>query len=579
MGGPWEKYSKSSIGSQATGPSGPWSKYSKSGEAQKPKDSASTEAGLEGFGEGATLGYLNNIQAATEPLAFKALNALTGQNVEADDYLTARDGYNKRQEQLQKENPKSFGAGQIAGTIVSSLPVAKAAQGATMLARAGQAAKAGAVYGGLQNTSEKEGEITTLDHEFANRTENAATGYVLGGASSIGADAIAKAGSRAAQSVSNLRNKVGGSLKKSAESLAENSTGATGLQSSKFQKGAGRELLDNGDVQAFDSAENILEKVTKRQDEAGRLIGQSLQELDKKGVTASVDNVVGALEGKISELNKSAGNEKIISQIQKEIDNLVLRGESKVPVSLAEQSKRNFQSRVNWKNPDLIDQQASAHVSDAFKSEVEAAAKASPELAEQFVKSKKTFSVLDPIQEAAERRAAQVKQSPLGGLLDVGTAIGGGVASDDPATGLAAGIGMSIARRKVAPRMASTLAVTFDKISKQLLKDPRVVQIAQKSPDAFKSLVFGAMENQQGSGIQPLLKAAGITPAKGPEKWASDGANKILEHNPQFSQEQIEKLKRTRKGQELLIKASGKFYKPGSPEMDKLMGQLQQEAY
>lgn len=59
---------------------------------------------------------------------------------------------------------------------------------------------------------------------------------------------------------------------------------------------------------------------------------------------------------------------------------------------------------------------------------------------------------------------------------------------------------------------------------------------------------------------------------KGYDKWASDGVNKIIEHDNVFSKDQIESFKQNKKAKELLIKASS--LKPNSKAMDKIVSEL-----
>ncbi len=61
---------------------------------------------------------------------------------------------------------------------------------------------------------------------------------------------------------------------------------------------------------------------------------------------------------------------------------------------------------------------------------------------------------------------------------------------------------------------------------------------------------------------------------KGPEKWASDGFNKLMKHDSTFfsNQEIKSKLLSSKKGKELLIKASD--LNPGSKAMEKVMEQI-----
>lgn len=62
-------------------------------------------------------------------------------------------------------------------------------------------------------------------------------------------------------------------------------------------------------------------------------------------------------------------------------------------------------------------------------------------------------------------------------------------------------------------------------------------------------------------------------PKKGPEKWANDGAQKIVEHDQTIDQSTIDQLMNSKKGRDLLIKASD--LKPGSPQMQKIVNQIQ----
>lgn len=535
-------------------------------KAPKKENPRSAEAALEGFGEAATLGYLNNIQAAVEKPLFAALNAVTGNDVQADDYVTARDSYNKRQQNLANENPGAFAAGQAAGAIASSLPVARAAQGATMLARAGNAAKAGTAYGALQNTGETEGELGDLD--LADRAQNAGVGALMGAGASVGTDALFKGVAKAGQTISNTKNIVGKRIGRAAEKLAENSTGATAAQSEKFRDGAGRELLDRKLIKFGDTAENIAERVGQAQNKAGKAIGDALDELDKQGVTASVDNLVKKLEATVADLDKTPGNEKLIKQIQAEIDNLYSRGQSNIQLSTAEQAKRNFQGRTKWNNPDMIDQQASAHLSDAFKQEVERSAlNANKGLSDAFTEGKDTYALLSPIREAAERRAAQLNQSPMGGFLDVATTAAGGSVA-----GMPGAIAAGMTRRAVAPRISSSAAVTLDSISKRLLQQPQMARLAQTNPQAFRATVF-SIANEAGAGgpATALPRAAeNERPKKGPEKWVLDGIDKLNQAG--IPAQDLEALRTSKQGRDLLIEASDAT--PGSKRMESVLRRI-----
>lgn len=530
-------------------------------------ESQGAMAALEGFGEGATLGYLNNLQALADKPVTAIGNLVTGQDVQADDYITARDSYNRRQQALQQENPGSFGAGQVAGTIVSSMPVARAAQGATALARAGQAAKAGAAYGALQNTTEQDGEMGGLD--IGERAQNAAFSAAMGAGSSLGADAIAKGLQKGAQAVSNTRNRIGRSLAKGAEDMAENATGATRVQAEKFREGSGRYLLDKKLVKFGDTTENIAERAgsaIKRSEDA---IDSSLKSLDAEGVKVSQEKIVESLRAEAARLAKDPSKSDVVRKINTIVDDILETGESEISASSAEQVKRGFnQMAKNWQDPEKG--QAGKIAYRAYRDAVEETAqKANPATAATFKEGKDTFGRLAPIVDAAEKRARQLNQSPLGGLLDTATIIGGATGSDDPLTGGLAGVGAAMLRRKVSPRLASSMAVTMDSISKRLLTNPEMARIAQVNPEAFRATVFGLAE-EMSSGLRPALKVAEEKPTKGPEKWVNDGIENL--NRAGIPMETLEALRSNPKGRKLLIEAQGA--KPNSTRMKSVIQKI-----
>ncbi|MBL7545623.1 MAG: hypothetical protein JNL11_17520 [Bdellovibrionaceae bacterium] len=354
---PWETKPQSFKVGEA-----PWEK---SKSANK-KESKKLEAALEGLGEGATLGYLNNIQAALEKPVFGALNKITGQDVEADDYVTARDYYNKRQERLKESNPGSFTAGQVVGTIASSMPIAKAAQGATVAARALKAAGAGAAYGGIQNTSETEGE--TGDVNLKERAINTGVGALTGAASSLGADAIAKGVKSGLNATSAMRQKAGEKLKDVAERMSFKSTGAM-LKDfrSADAKGEineiGRWLLDKGYIKPGTSVDDIAKLTLQAKQSAGEAIDavytnaeESLKTaLSQKGFDPIRDKqrIIAAAR---KELGDTVGAENAINKLSAYLDDVAAKhGDEPYQAALKKFSveKQKYISEVKQYRKDL----------------------------------------------------------------------------------------------------------------------------------------------------------------------------------------------------------------------------------
>jgi hypothetical protein len=266
---------------------------------------------------------------------------------------------------------------------------------------------------------------------------------------------------KAVEAAPKLVGNAGKYLKKSAEQLAENATGATRVQSEKFAEGAGRELLDRGIVSFGDDAEKIAAKSAQEIKKAESGIDSSLKALDEKGASVDVNNVVSNLESKISELKKDPSQADTVKKLEQIVLNITETGDSNISLSAAEKIKRGFNKMAkNWMNPEQGEAGKTAYL--AYRDAVEEAAKAAdPSIAKIFTESKKTFGLMAPIEEAATKRAAQLNQHPYGGFLDMASAAGGAAAG-----GLPGAVVTSVGRRVLAPRVASSLAVASDVLSK-----------------------------------------------------------------------------------------------------------------
>lgn len=312
---------------------------------------------------------------------------------------------------------------------------------------------------------------------------------------------------------------------KAAEKFAVNSTGATGAQSSKFADDAGRQLLDRKLVRFGDNAENIAKRVGAASDDASSLIDSSLKALDANGVTASADNVVSELQKTIANMKRDPSKVGTVKKLQAIIDDIIETGESNIPISLGEETKRGFRKAAgNWMDPDAGQAGKQAYLS--YMDEVERAAQAAdPALANSFKEGKETFGLLAPIQEAAEKRAATLNQSPLGGLLDVATAGGAGATVGGP-MGMVTGATAAVGRRMLTPRISSSAAVTLDKISKALMKSPEMATLYKNNPTAFKGMVQ-AIGNRAGS----IEQGAPISLPKAADKDNGQGAMNFNDQN------------------------------------------------
>lgn len=157
---------------------------------------SASEAALSGFGQSASMGYLPQLQAATETGIVDPLTKLLGKVgigpgavneqlkasgatlPDSPSYVEARDRALQQQEQLRKAHPVATAAGSVGGTIATT-PIMGA--GLKALGIGGNALKAtvaaGALQGGLYNPGDVAGEISPL--QVSERAKGAAIGAAI----------------------------------------------------------------------------------------------------------------------------------------------------------------------------------------------------------------------------------------------------------------------------------------------------------------------------------------------------------------------------------------------------------------
>lgn len=165
-------------------------------QSERPPEGVAQTA-LESFGNGASAGYLPQLQAAAAKPIYSALNYMTGQDVQPDSYVDERDANIARQAKQAKDNPATAFAGNVAGTVASGVATSPLmpARAATIAGRIAQAGKIGTVIGAASNPGDTQGEVNTngqIPARLINARNGGALAMLLGGL--IESPNIAKSG-------------------------------------------------------------------------------------------------------------------------------------------------------------------------------------------------------------------------------------------------------------------------------------------------------------------------------------------------------------------------------------------------
>jgi hypothetical protein len=494
------------------------------------------ESALRGAVQGGTLGFADEISGGAEALWNKAKG---DPKAFGELYKQFRDESRSNFEAAERANPGTYKSAEI-GTAIGTafVPGMALARGAKLAKVAGQAAALGGAAGAGYSTADTAGGVA------ADAGMGAAVGGAIGGVAHVGAPYVGKAITGAAKK-----------LKGFAEKTAVNATGATGKQAAEFADDAGRQLLDRGIVRFGDSQAKISGRAAKATKEAYKQIDDALNKLESNGVKVDANDIYVEMRKAIDKMKSDPSKADITKILESELDNLInatqAKGTAKFGVQEAEAVKRGYNRKAgNWADPEKS--MAGKEAYQVWRSGVENAAKnADPATAKLFEEGKKTYGLLRPIEEAAERRAATTAQSPPGGFLDVTAGLAGGASGGAPLA-----IAAPVARRIIAPRLSSAAAVAADKAAKAIGGTAKAARGAAK----FAAPVERAVNKSSRPKLPKNIPDAGENeekpkPApKGQEKWADDGAKKLLQSG--MSKEQVEKLRSTPAGKKSLISAS-----------------------
>lgn len=302
-------------------------------------------------------------------------------------------------------------------------------------------------------------------------------------------EAVKGVASLAEKGLAPISTAVSDALGSSAARLAVKATGATGKQAAEFAPAAGRELLDRGIVNFADNPSAVAENAQKAMD-AAEADKQALINGPLKNATVDRNSVYNSVRNTISQLSSDESKLGVVKHLESKLDDIASVGGktgSDIPLSKSEDIRRGFDKAAKWSsNSDADTLEANKIVANAYRQAGENVATAvDPNLGAKFKAAKNTQSLLIPIQEAAEKRALQLQQSPHAGLLDIAAVTGGaevgghiGEAVAGPAgrlVGSAVGGVTGYGAKMLRPRYAAMGASALEGASKLATSIPQTV--------------------------------------------------------------------------------------------------------
>lgn len=576
------------------------------------------QAGVEHFGNAASLGYLPQIQATASKLLpdpGNDVNAkLRAQGFTIDEkrptYVQDRDANIKRLAQQSEDYPVASGIGTVTGSLASGIAASGLTpiNAATRMGRVVQAAKGGALIGGLSNPGDKEGEVNLS--QLGERGVGLAGGAIVGG---LGQGAI-EGVSSLAKGVTNLPN----SLQAKAEERTFKASGAMLKDYRKAVKNGGPErvheigrfMMDNGLAKPGMSVSDTAEASGELKNKIGEALGDAYdrassalngahvpaadlnpQKLADEFLTeykAAQKGVPGggarikSVQSVLDDLSQLPGNGsfKPVNNFRQSLDELVF-AHDRTPGTLPE-TKQGLADLRSW-----LDQRVDGAISAIDRATGGKVSQELPDLNRQYGLAKEVSKIS---QDQTIRQNANRFFSPTDYASAATGAIGGAATGDnvhDKIRNAAIGATLGVANKAARTYGTPLVSAGLDKAGKALARTPLqaagqmakpILDAAERSPVAES--VVTMLRSKPAFEPAPLRNVASddadAKPApKGAERWAISGAQKLAEHDPKMDPSDLQALLQTPKGQSLLHQASD--LKPGSKAMQNIYDQIQKE--
>lgn len=490
------------------------------------------EAALQGFGNQAALGYLPQIQAATEPVIQGILDFVGGdktdqrlqeqgfdvQNLPNKSYVQRRDEYIASGQRMAQEHPTAHFSGSVAGGIAGGAgggrliakAIGTAGRAATVGSRVKDAVAAGAAFGAARNPGDTKGEISPL--QIGERATNAAQDALTGAAFQGGAEVVGKVGKAVKDAAKNVRFMSQMKALKSSGAMLKDFRKNLG---NKRANELGQTMIDQKLVSVGDTVEDIARKAEDAVKASSTRLDDIYSQADNLltqggGTVSDVGHLASQLKKDIAtKYAGKAGSSKIVDAVTSTLDEIAQNGP--VGFSKMREIRNSVDDLINYSkaNQEMAPiQKELLSIRGKLTDEIKAALSAldkqhKTDLLRSFSRENRNISNLIEVAKISKDRVSRINANAAIGLRDtiatgagatIGTAFGGPVGG---LLGTAGGAALSKGMRKYGDAVQavgmSKVANALDSQSARLGSIGDLLMKAKSSPATLSSVASGSI--------------------------------------------------------------------------------------
>lgn len=509
----------------------------KSFEALKP--SSMKQAVMEGVGQGATMGYLPQLQAMAQPVVERVARHLpewmVGSEVkntklsdtapleqvlaEGPGYIESRDKNIQRQQALQAENPIAYGAGNVVGAVGSSMIPGVAAKNLGLLERikamgaAKEVALGPLTKGATQAKAVKDFTTPIL--------QNGVTAGTIGLVANPGDTEGQKSGMQIPERIQNAKEMAGlgmlisGGLqtagagvggvsnyfsKKANEKAFKAATGARGKDLQMARQAGddqelGRVLLDEGAIPILGTTGRIANRVENLKEKAGQEVGRLIKGAgDGKGIDTQKIALQLMDDPSIAMMRKTPGMEGMAEKAIGALETLGKNGDLTMQEALALRQALDKSIKWNRSAPEMRGMQEQLFkqrtaIRDAMNDFINASGN---EGKDALLAANRRYGMLEKASGLGEKQLVRDAGNRSVSLTDT-IAGAAGMAQGGPTLSLA----LASLNKMGRAFGNSVQSRGFDATAKALSQIPRVAELAKNNPEAFQVAINRVIQSPQ----------------------------------------------------------------------------------